>query len=116
MRRAGRTAVHVSSLAVGVLELVNVAMKAVRKSGTISLFAGFSTGAAVTIDPNLVHYGQIRIAGASGATGDFTMLLTGPDSVLATNDCNGNGAPDECDIADGTSQDVNGNGIPDECE
>jgi hypothetical protein len=31
-------------------------------------------------------------------------------------DCNGNGAPDGCDIADGTSLDDNGNGIPDECE
>lgn len=31
-------------------------------------------------------------------------------------DCNGNGVPDECDIADGTSDDLNGNGIPDECE
>ncbi|MDY7109093.1 MAG: C1 family peptidase, partial [Planctomycetota bacterium] len=30
-------------------------------------------------------------------------------------DCNGNGIPDECDIADGTSQDEDGNGIPDEC-
>ena len=31
-------------------------------------------------------------------------------------DCNANDIPDECDIADGTSNDVNGNGIPDECE
>ncbi|MCX7963895.1 MAG: hypothetical protein N2644_05385 [Candidatus Sumerlaea chitinivorans] len=31
-------------------------------------------------------------------------------------DCNQNGIPDECDIADGTSQDCNANGIPDECE
>ncbi|MHC4091420.1 MAG: hypothetical protein ACYSVY_14290, partial [Planctomycetota bacterium] len=31
-------------------------------------------------------------------------------------DCNTNYAPDECDIADGTSQDANTNGIPDECE
>jgi hypothetical protein len=31
-------------------------------------------------------------------------------------DCNGNGVPDECDIASGTSADANGNGIPDECE
>jgi hypothetical protein len=31
-------------------------------------------------------------------------------------DCNANGMPDECDIADGTSFDINGNGIPDECE
>jgi len=31
-------------------------------------------------------------------------------------DCNENGVPDECDIADGTSDDLNDNGIPDECE
>jgi len=35
---------------------------------------------------------------------------------LADNDCNTNGVPDECDIADGTSPDLNDNGIPDECE
>ena len=32
------------------------------------------------------------------------------------NDCNGNGIPDNQDIANGTSQDCNGNGLPDECE
>jgi len=31
-------------------------------------------------------------------------------------DCNGNGAPDACDLADGTSRDCNANDIPDECE
>ena len=31
-------------------------------------------------------------------------------------DCNNNGAPDDCDIAAGTSPDLDGNGIPDECE
>ncbi len=32
------------------------------------------------------------------------------------NDCNSNNAPDDCDLADGTSSDINGNGILDECE
>ncbi len=31
-------------------------------------------------------------------------------------DCTGNGVPDLCDIALGTSDDANGNGVPDECE
>ena len=35
---------------------------------------------------------------------------------IGTNDCNGNGIPDECDIASGISQDCNSNGIPDECD
>ncbi|MCA8959519.1 MAG: hypothetical protein KDC38_03350, partial [Planctomycetes bacterium] len=36
-------------------------------------------------------------------------------SVLPA-DCNGNGIPDDIDIALGTSADADGNGIPDECE
>jgi hypothetical protein len=31
-------------------------------------------------------------------------------------DCNGNGIPDDIDIATGTSQDIDGNGVPDECD
>ncbi len=31
-------------------------------------------------------------------------------------DCNGNGVPDECDVAGPTSGDCNNNGVPDECE
>ncbi len=31
-------------------------------------------------------------------------------------DCNLNGNPDACDIANGSSADSNGNGIPDECD
>lgn len=34
----------------------------------------------------------------------------------ATNDCNNNSNPDECDIADGSSLDCDGDTIPDECE
>lgn len=33
-----------------------------------------------------------------------------------TFDCNDNDVPDECDIANETSEDENENGIPDECE
>jgi hypothetical protein len=69
---------------------------------TLSVFAGESY--------------LIRIAGYSGVTGDFMMLLTGPACQLADNDCNDNGVPDECDIVDGTSADANENGVPDECE
>ncbi|MBU0641157.1 MAG: hypothetical protein KKB50_20040, partial [Planctomycetes bacterium] len=36
--------------------------------------------------------------------------------AVMPDDCNGNGTPDNCDIAAGTSDDLNGNGVPDECE
>ncbi len=35
---------------------------------------------------------------------------------LANNDCNSNNIPDDCDIALGTSNDCQGDGIPDECQ
>jgi hypothetical protein len=69
----------------------------------------------VTLDVTAGTVYRIRIAGHSGATGVFVLLLYGPE-VHPYNDCNGNGVPDDCDIADGTSLDLNGNAIPDECE
>jgi L-iditol 2-dehydrogenase len=52
-------------LAVGVADLVPLALRALRKNGKVSLFAGFNAGASVAIDPNLIHYHQIRVTGAS---------------------------------------------------
>ncbi len=50
--------------------------------------------------------------GASSWHGEVLRFDTTPRSP----DCNSNSVPDECDIADGTSEDGNGNGVPDECE
>ena len=52
-------------LAVGVPDLVNVALQVVGKSGKVSLFAGFDKNTCVAIDPNLIHYHQLRVTGAS---------------------------------------------------
>ena len=52
-------------LAVGVAELVPLACRAVGKAGRVNLFAGFDQDAQVAIDPNLIHYRQLRITGAS---------------------------------------------------
>jgi hypothetical protein len=35
---------------------------------------------------------------------------------VSSRDCNGNGVPDELDIANGTSEDCNANQVPDECD
>ncbi len=51
--------------AVGVLQVVPAALKAVRKMGKVSLFAGFGKGATVALDPNIIHYRQLRVTGAS---------------------------------------------------
>lgn len=48
-----------------------------------------------------------------GASNDCNVNLM-PDECEA--DCNGNAIPDSCDISSRTSEDLNGNGVPDECE
>ncbi|HSW44074.1 MAG TPA: alcohol dehydrogenase catalytic domain-containing protein [Phycisphaerae bacterium] len=63
-------------LAVGVPELVPAALKSVVKCGRISLFAGFPVGSSVSIDPNAIHYKQIRVYGASESRrSDFAEAL-----------------------------------------
>ena len=54
----------------------------------------------------------VRVGGWQGATGTY-VLTSAFSNVL---DCNGNGRPDEEDIAGGVSEDCNGSMIPDECE
>ena len=55
---------------------------------------------------------MVRVGGWQGATGNF-VLDSSFSNVL---DCNGNGRPDDEDIAGGVSEDCNGSMIPDECE
>ena len=54
----------------------------------------------------------VRVGGWQGATGTY-VLTSSFSNVL---DCNGNGRPDDEDIAGGISEDCNGSTIPDECE
>ena len=54
----------------------------------------------------------VRVGGWQGATGNY-VLSSSFSNVL---DCNGNGRPDDEDIAGGISEDCNGSMIPDECE
>lgn len=48
-------------------ELINQSFQSARKGGRINLFAGFSKDALAEIDPNLIHYGELVVTGASNA-------------------------------------------------
>lgn len=52
-------------LAIGVPELLPRALAAVAPCGRVNLFAGFPAGAVAGIDPNLIHYKQLVVTGAS---------------------------------------------------
>jgi hypothetical protein len=69
------------------------------------------------IDPNDLSNGAIEFSLLEDAIPPYlTNLVVRAVARLPINDCNLNGVPDSCDLADGTSQDVNHNGEPDECE
>ena len=59
--------------------------------------------------------GTPDIATANDESDDIAVLLNlAPEPISP--DCNGNGIPDDCDIAHGASPDLDGNSIPDHCE
>lgn len=64
--------------------------------------------------------GDWKLTVNDNATGDTGTLVSWSLHFNAaapfSEDCNTNGVPDECDVADGTSEDCNNNGIPDECD
>jgi hypothetical protein len=69
------------------------------------------------IDPNnLGAAAELGLIDDFGFPGNWLIRAQGRPSGPPANDCNVNGVPDECDIADGTSEDCSNNGIPDECE
>lgn len=57
----------------------------------------------------------IRAAAVNSGSQGYSIVASG-DIQLAPPDCNGNGVPDEADIAGGVSSDCDGNSIPDECQ
>jgi hypothetical protein len=83
-------------------------------------------GGTLVLDVSADAAGTFLVGFASSATDtklrnenntlsiDLVDLLSARIVVLS--DCNGNGVPDDKDIAGGTSGDCNHNGVPDECE
>lgn len=63
----GGTGVDAVILAVGVTNGVDRLAACLSPGGTLNLFAGFPPGASVALDPNLVHYGELTVTGASSA-------------------------------------------------
>ncbi|UCC31945.1 MAG: hypothetical protein JSU86_06635, partial [Phycisphaerales bacterium] len=56
------------------------------------------------------------LAGLSAGNGVDPEFLETDLSAAGACDCNGNGVPDDLDIAEGTSQDCNDTGVPDDCD
>ena len=62
--------VDAAVITTGVPSLLEPALAAVRRQGTVSLFGGFPPGSSVALDPNTVHYNEVSITGSQNATSD----------------------------------------------
>ena len=90
---------------------------------TGSFFVGVtvSTGsfpiAIEDIEPPLRQHGWVYAGSDTAAFRDAYENFFGSYLIRAGElDCNGNGVPDACDIADGTRHDTDGDGVPDGCD
>jgi len=55
-------------IAAGLADTLDQALAAARLQGFVSLFAGFPPDTSVALDPNVVHYREIRLTGSQNAT------------------------------------------------
>src|SRR5262249_20442041 len=75
------------------------------------------TTCSVHVANMLPYRGQtVVIAFIEEATAGYLNAYVDDVRLTVSTDCNGNGIPDECDIATSTSMDCDNDGVPDECE
>lgn len=63
-------------VAVASVEAAQQAVQLVRSGGTVLLFGGFAGGSSLTLDPNRIHYDEVRVIGSAGSLPhDFSLAL-----------------------------------------
>jgi L-iditol 2-dehydrogenase len=63
----GGVGADVAIICVGVPEMVNAAMRLVRKGGRVNVFAGLSGEGWAEVEANLIHYNQLDVSGTTDA-------------------------------------------------
>jgi L-iditol 2-dehydrogenase len=54
-------------LAAGLADAVEASLACARRQGVVSLFAGFPPESRVSLDPNAIHYSEVRLTGSQNA-------------------------------------------------
>jgi hypothetical protein len=85
------------------------------KHNSGATFTSWLVGKNGTIDPNDLSRDADEFLRIDDLGGAFVGVWCLRAVSEGTNDCNQNGVPDDCDIADGTSVDADRDGRPDEC-
>lgn len=55
-------------LSIGIASLVNPALNLLKKGGILNLFAGFPKGREALIEPNIIHYNEVWVTGATASS------------------------------------------------
>lgn len=66
----GSLGVDAAIVTVGLPEVVEECLTLVRRQGWVNLFAGCAPGVQLQLDPNLIHYNELRVTGTQNATLD----------------------------------------------
>src|SRR3990170_8924369 len=67
MKASDGLGVDAAVVTTGVPSLVEPALAAVRRQGTVSLFGGFPAGSTVALDPHAVHYNEVSVTRSQNA-------------------------------------------------
>ena len=62
----GGEALNQVFVCVGIPSVVEDAMLLVDKGGTVNIFGGLKSGCTITIDPNIIHYSEVKVVGTFG--------------------------------------------------
>jgi L-iditol 2-dehydrogenase len=74
--RTGGLGADAGFLSIGIAELVEEGLGAVRKEGYFNLFAGFPPQARIDMEANRIHYDEIFMTGTQNATTDHYVRVS----------------------------------------
>ena len=60
---------------VGIPSVIENSIELVKKGGTYVIFAGCPEHSRITIDPNLIHYRELILTGASASTPEYQRFM-----------------------------------------
>jgi L-iditol 2-dehydrogenase len=63
----GADAVVISA---GITQVFDASLTCVARQGVVNLFAGFPPNSSVALDPNVIHYSEVRLTGSQNASPD----------------------------------------------
>jgi L-iditol 2-dehydrogenase len=82
----GADAVVISA---GITQALDDSLACVARQGWVNLFAGFPPNSSVALDPNVIHYSEVRLTGSQNASPDqyrrvLQLLPHLPDAATIT--------------------------------